>query len=1147
VKAALALVAAMLATGLHGATGEAVGTLLASSNVPVAAGNSIASAPAPVLVAARAASERANVAAPAEPAYESTFTPLTALPAQVKAPSVKQTSAFVALNALLSAQTRFSEDVIGMSVSLQRAQAADAAGAQLWYLRQTNASAEYAGFAADVVSGFPALQTTMAQAFVADKMSLTLTPAQVAAAKAKLRQGPPAAFMQVLQVAAAPYQHSGAPEAAAIRAAILGATPTLQAELADLPATALVLPAVLASSSITTAEVRLASALRSYSHSILLPVREASPAAATERPELGAGPVLDDETQGQASEALENLENGLDGLSALAKQFGGEAGEGAAETSFEPLGEAFGYAFAASVFFEAGAALDEGATADGGGDGGDQGASAGSYGDPHQMTFSRAEYDFQAAGEFTLVKSTTDDLDVQVRQEPFPGAGNIALDTATAMRVDGTVVELAANASDNLQLWVNRQPVAYAGRSLPGGGTIAVGPGGATVTWPDGTAVSVFSMRTFAAAGRVTCNAGDAIDLTVGVPPARSGHLEGLLGDPGAPPDELLGGNGAKYNMNVLTEPWASAHNFDVLYHQFAPSWRVSQQSSLFYYPKGTSTATFTDLKAPSQALTVRSMAPKTAVAAEKDCKAAGITNSYLLNECTYDVGLTNGRGVCLAAADAHVQATIGGPSAKGLPDSSGSLPAHSSAPTTTTTTAPGAATIAGHAPGPQGPGIVLVQFAQQVRFSGGGFAAVSDGQGDTFVSWTNFGKKGGVFLCTLRTGSSNCLNGTQVSASTEASPAPGTDIHLLVGHRSVRMLWFDGSDGGATVQEATATAGGAPSPSHTLEKAVTAGALMDARTGPGGHLWTLTANGDGTQLRLAKDGVAVAGPAVPWAVGYAQLAFAAGTAVIAVQKAGSLSTPVDYAWDAGGSWTALRPLAGTWSVGYAPGLTQTGAGLRLVTATADASYKPVVSRWTGHGFSGASPIGDTNNCAPNSAQTGSDASGRLTDVTNECGMITVDNMPTTSRAAIFRFPAKGTVAGSGPELATLASGRGWVVYALQNNTGYDQLLAVPVLLPALTSTIATSSVAGVARVSGPVSCLPVVTTPVAVVAASAGHWQVLSKALALSGKSQGSVLNGARLRPGDSYKLVGTVTFGDGQRRLTLKAVLDFKACPAP
>jgi len=1125
VRAALALVAAMLASGLYSATGEAAGALPRSSNVPVAAASSTATAPA----------------------YESTFTPLTALPAQVKAPSVEQTAAFAALNALLSAQTRFSEDIIGMSVSLDRAQAANAAGAQLWYLRQTNASAEYAGFAAALVSRVPALQTTMAQAFVADKMSLTLTPAQVAAAKAKLLQGPPAAFTQMLQVAAAPYQHSSAPEAAALRAAILGATPTLQAELAHLPSKALVLPAVLASSPITTAEVRLASTLRSYANSILQPVRVASPAAATERPELAAGFVLDGETQG-ASEPLEDLENGLDGLSALAKQFGGEAGEGAAETSFEPLGEAFGYAFAASTFIEAGDALAVGGEAgEGGGEGGGPDASAGSYGEPHEMTFSRAEYDFQAAGEFTLVKSTTDDLEVQVRQEPFPGAGNIAVDTAAAMRVNGTVVELATNKSDNLALWVNRQPVAYASRLLTGGGKISVGPDGATVTWPDGTTVSVFSMRTFAAAGRVTCNTGNAMDLTVGVPPARFGHLEGLLGDPGASPDELLGGNGAKYNMNVLAEPWASAHNFDVLYNQFAPSWRVSQQSSLFYYPKGTSTASFTDLKAPSKALTVRSMAPTTAVAAEKDCKAAGITNGYLLNECTYDVGLTNGRGACFAGADAHVQATIGGPSAKGLPDSSGSLPARGSAPTTTTTTAPRGTTIGSPVPGPQGPGIVLAQFAEQDRFSGGGFATVSDGQGDTFVSWTNSGKKGGVFLCTLRTGSSNCLNGTQVAASTETSPAPGTDIHLLAGHRSVRVLWFDDSDGGATVQEATATAGGVPSASHALEGGPTAGALMDARTGPGGHLWTLTANGDGAQLRLAKDGVVVAGPAVPWAVGYAQLAFAGGTAVIAVQKAGSLSTPVDYAWDAGGSWTALRPLSGTWSVGYAPGLTQTAAGLQLVTATANASYQPVVSHWTGHGFSEASPIGDTSNCAPNSAQTGTDPSGRLTDVTNECGMITVDNMPTSSRAAIFRFAAKGTVAGSTPELATLPSGRGWVVYALQNETGYDQLLAVPVLLPALTSTVATSSLAGVARVSGPVSCLPVVTTPVAVAAASAGHWRVLSKALTLSGKSQGSILNGARLRPGASYKLVGTVTFGDGQRQLTVKAVLDFKACPAP
>jgi hypothetical protein len=57
----------------------------------------------------------------------------------------------------------------------------------------------------------------------------------------------------------------------------------------------------------------------------------------------------------------------------------------------------------------------------------------------------------------------------------------------------------------------------------------------------------------------------------------------------------------------------------------------------------------------------------------------------------------------------------------------------------------------------------------------------------------------------------------------------------------------------------------------------------------------------------------------------------------------------------------------------------------------------------------------------------------------------------------------------------------------------------------------------------------------------------VLSKALTLSGKSQGSVLNGARLRPGASYKLVGTRHLRRRPTELTVKAVLDFKACPAP
>jgi len=62
------------------------------------------------------------------------------------------------------------------------------------------------------------------------------------------------------------------------------------------------------------------------------------------------------------------------------------------------------------------------------------------------------------------------------------------------------------------------------------------------------------------------------------------------------------------------------------------------------------------------------------------------------------------------------------------------------------------------------------------------------------------------------------------------------------------------------------------------------------------------------------------------------------------------------------------------------------------------------------------------------------------------------------------------------------------VVYALQDETDYDQLVAVPVLLPALTSTTATSTVAGSVRVAGLSRACRWWSTPVAVAAAAAAH-----------------------------------------------------------
>jgi hypothetical protein len=463
----------------------------------------------------------------------------------------------------------------------------------------------------------------------------------------------------------------------------------------------------------------------------------------------------------------------------------------------EPLSEGLGYAFSFVAFQEANAAFSEGAGAgEGAGEGSGSGDSAASYGEPHEETFSGSGYVFQAAGEFTLVKSTTDDLDVQVRAQRFPGAADVAFDTATAMQVGPNIVELAANASGHMQLWVNRRAVAYGARALAGGGKISVeGPDSAKVTWPDGTAVSVFSGESGAIAHEtITCNGSDEIDMIVKVAQSRAGHLEGLLGDPGEPFDELVGGNGVVYSLDQLAAPWESVQDFDVLYHQFAQSWRITQQGSLFYYPKGTSTASFTDVAFPSRALTVASLTPTTVAAAKRDCKAEGITNPYLLSDCVYDVGLGGGRNVCWGGAEARVQAATGGPTATALPQSSGALLPTSAAPPSsgtppTTGTSTGTPVTVGSAPSV--PPAVAV-----------------DASGTAYVVWQQSSTK--LSFCKLASTTTSC------KPLTLEVPDPASDeffgppsVILEPGHIYVLNIAVGGSDLSG-INEFVSTDGGA-------------------------------------------------------------------------------------------------------------------------------------------------------------------------------------------------------------------------------------------------------------------------------------------------------------------------------------------------
>jgi plastocyanin len=324
------------------------------------------------------------------------------------------------------------------------------------------------------------------------------------------------------------------------------------------------------------------------------------------------------------------------------------------------------------------------------------GATGDSYGEPHEVTFSGADYEFQAAGEFTLVKSTTDNLAIQIREQPFPGAGDVAINTATAMRVGLTIVELAGDDKGRLHLWIDRKPVPLASQALAGGGTLSVKGGRfATVTWPDGTQATVYSATTLATAHQTaSCNVAGTIYVDVSVPHSRFGNLTGLLGDAGARPfSDLVGGDGVHYPIGELAYASGSVRNFDALYHQFGRSWRISQQSSLFAYPTGMTTKSYSNPAFPSKALTISSLTPTKVSGAVKACKKAGITNRSLLADCVFDVGVTGSS--CFAGDDADIQATTGGPPATSSLPSSGST-ATTSTTTTTTTTSPTTTTSSG-------------------------------------------------------------------------------------------------------------------------------------------------------------------------------------------------------------------------------------------------------------------------------------------------------------------------------------------------------------------------------------------------------------------------------------------------------------------
>lgn len=244
------------------------------------------------------------------------------------------------------------------------------------------------------------------------------------------------------------------------------------------------------------------------------------------------------------------------------------------------------------------------------------GSCGSSTGDPHLRTFDNLNYSFMAVGEFTLVRNVEGTFEVQTRQEPWYDSRSVSINTSVAMKMGENRIELQI---------VDRKPVILLNgkvqkledRELDGGTITIDGTNTILIVWPDGTRVHT----TLIARG---------LHVVVDPAPDQKGKLEGLLGN--------YSGNSSD-DLKVRGTDDTIEPEFEKLYPRFADSWRISKETSLFTYPEGKTTESYTDRTFPDERVTAETVPNR--AAAEAICRELGVKDLVLLNNCIVDVGST--------------------------------------------------------------------------------------------------------------------------------------------------------------------------------------------------------------------------------------------------------------------------------------------------------------------------------------------------------------------------------------------------------------------------------------------------------------------------------------------------------------------------
>lgn len=256
-----------------------------------------------------------------------------------------------------------------------------------------------------------------------------------------------------------------------------------------------------------------------------------------------------------------------------------------------------------------------------------------SWGDPHITTFDNFRYNFQAYGEFTALKSTTDNFEIQIRQEEIKKRNDkklVTFNTGIAINTGFNKISILVNP---FKLLVNGNENKLVGKvKLAGGDELQVIEKKVIFSNLNKDLITIIDRGYF-------------LDYKCLPSGTRKGKITGLLGN-----YDQSSSNDIKTKDGKLI----NVQNFQELYQTFANSWRITQSESLFTYENGKNTDSYTVKDFPLQFHANSNLSVFQYRAAEKACRSIGVNNEPELSNCILDVASTNDTTLTISALEAE-------------------------------------------------------------------------------------------------------------------------------------------------------------------------------------------------------------------------------------------------------------------------------------------------------------------------------------------------------------------------------------------------------------------------------------------------------------------------------------------------------------